>query len=76
MQCSTRMPCGQRYCHGYCSTPRWEYTKATRNGEQLTLRRCAECWTRRDAYPHQDNGYQPADQPYEHAPDCKAGGQS
>lgn len=44
--------------------------KVTRNGEQITMQRCPDCWTYRDSYPHLDNGYMPTDRPYVHGVSC------
>ena len=45
------------------------YTR-TREGQTEVLQRCSECWTKRDGYPHWDNGYQVANEPYQHAAGC------
>ena len=46
-------------------------TTRTLNGETQPLHRCAECWTARDQYPHWDNGWTDAREPYPHHPRCK-----
>lgn len=54
---------------------RMQPIKAIRNGVQIAMRRCPDCWTYRDNYPHFDNGFVPVQETYVHHSTCPNRGQ-
>ncbi len=47
-----------------------EKVTVVRDGQFIDMRRCPDCWTYRDSYPHFDNGYVRYGEVYFHHLQC------